>query len=299
VSEARDSSGAPIGSAAATDATDDVDSGPPLVVLIDYDGTIARTDVSDEVMRRYASVEAWMRLEAAYLEGTIGSRTLLTGEAALLRGDSDRIAAFGDGQELDPHFVAFVAFLRQRSVRIEVVSDGFGYFVAPSLARLGLGDLPVFTARTSFSRDRVAIDFPAGHPSCRVCGTCKRERILVHQRAGRHVTFIGDGFSDLYAAAHADLVFAKDHLADLCADRGWPYRPWQTFADIQAVLADLLEAGVPAPAQRPFICGPEVWPPGTTQPIWERPPAPRSSASGGDGAGVAQAVRFGTGTSDG
>jgi len=252
----------------------------PLVVLIDFDGTIARSDVSDEVMWRYADREAWAPLEAAYLRGAIGSRTLLSRQAALLHGRTERIASIGDDQELDPHFVPFVAFLRARSIRIEVVSDGFGFFVAPSLERLGLGDLPVFTARTSFPPDRVEIDFPDGHPRCRVCGTCKRERILVHQRAGRLVVFVGDGFSDLYAAAHADVVFAKDHLADLCADQGWTYRPWDTFADIQAAIAALLADGVPGPRQRPFICGPEIWPVGTDEPIWDRTPAPRAPIVG-------------------
>ncbi|HEU4573261.1 MAG TPA: HAD-IB family phosphatase, partial [Candidatus Limnocylindrales bacterium] len=122
----------------------------PVVVLIDYDGTIARSDVSDEVMRRYASPEAWAPLEAAYLSGEIGSRTLLTLQAALLHGETERIASIGDGEPLDPHFVPFVEFLRRRGVPIEVVSDGFGFFVGPSLARIGLADLPVFTARTSF-----------------------------------------------------------------------------------------------------------------------------------------------------
>jgi hypothetical protein len=133
----------------------------------------------------------------------------------------------------------------------------------------------VFTARTSFLPGAVAIDFPDGHPRCRVCGTCKRERILVHQAAGRYTVFVGDGFSDLYAAAHADLVFAKDHLAALCADRDWPYQPWTTFADIRSGVAELLDAGVPPPRRRPFVCGPEVWPPGTSEPIWDRPPAGR------------------------
>ena len=250
------------------------------MVLVDYDGTIARSDVSDEVMWRYADRDAWAPLEAAYLQGIIGSRTLLSRQAALLHGRPDRIATIGDDQELDPHFLPFVAFLRDRSIRVEVVSDGFGFFVGPSLERLGLGDLPVYTARTSFPRDRVEVDFPDGHPGCRVCGTCKRERILVHQRAGRLVVFVGDGFSDLYAAAHADVVFAKDHLAELCADRGWPYRPWATFADIQAAIVELLAEGVRAPRQRPFICGPEVWPVGTDEPIWDRAPAPRAAALG-------------------
>ena len=254
----------------------------PLVVLIDYDGTIARSDVSDEVMWRHAERDAWAPLEAGYLAGAIGSRTLLSRQAALLHGETAEIAVIGDDQELDPHFVPFVAFLRGRGIEVEIVSDGFGFFVGPSLERLGLGDLPIFTARTSFPPGRVEIAFPDGHPTCRVCGTCKRERILVHQRAGRLVVFVGDGFSDLYAAAHADLVFAKDLLARICAERGWPYRPWETFADIQAAIAELLAAGVPAPAPRPFICGPEVWPRDTAEPIWDRAPAPRPTPLPGE-----------------
>lgn len=255
-----------------------MDARRPIAVLIDFDGTIARADVSDEVMRRHAPLASWAPLEAQYLRGEIGSRTLLERQARVLHGDTAPIADIGDDQALDPHFIPFVSFLRERSATIEVVSDGFGFFVKPSLERHGLGDLPVFTARTTFAGDRVEIQFPDGHPTCRVCGTCKRERILLHQRAGRFVVFIGDGFSDLYAAAHADLVFAKDHLAEICLDRGWPFRSWDTFADIRGVLSDLLESDVPFPMARSFICGPEVWPVGTTEPIWDRRPAPRTTA---------------------
>ncbi|HET7029443.1 MAG TPA: HAD-IB family phosphatase [Candidatus Limnocylindrales bacterium] len=256
-----------------------VDRAARLVVLVDFDGTIARLDLSDEVMRRYADLDAWAPLEAAYLEGAIGSRTLLTRQAALLHGATERIATMTEGEDLDPAFRPFVDELRGRGAVVEVVSDGFGFFVGPSLARLGLGDLPVFAARTTFPPGRVAIDFPDGHPACRVCGTCKRQRILVHQAAGDYTVFVGDGFSDLYAAAHADLVFAKDHLAAICADRGWPYLEWSTFDDIRPVVVALLDSQVPAPRPRAFICGPEVWPPQTTEPLWDRPPAPRSAES--------------------
>lgn len=254
----------------------------PLAVLIDFDGTIAHSDVSDEVMRRFALPGEWAPLEAAYLHGEIGSRTLLSRQAELLVGETEVIANIGDDEALDPHFAPFVAFLRTQSIAIEVVSDGFGFFVGPSLERAGVGDVPVFTARTSFPPSRVEITFPDGHPTCSVCGTCKRERILLHQRAGRFVVFIGDGFSDLYAASHADLVFAKDHLALLCLDRGLPFRPWEDFAQIQDALIELISDGVPPPRLRPFVCGPEVWPPGTTEPRWDRAPAPRAETDGVD-----------------
>ena len=250
---------------------------PPLVVLIDFDGTIARADVSDEVMYRFVDRAAWAPLEAAYLRGDIGSRTLLTRQAALLRGDLTAVAGIGETEELDPHFIPFVAVMRERGVPIEVVSDGFGFFVRPALARLGLADLPVFTARTTFADGVARMEFPDGHPTCRVCGTCKRERILRRQAAARFVVFVGDGFSDLYAAGHADLVYAKDHLAELCSGQGWPYRPWSSFADIQAEIVALLEGGVPANRPRPFICGPEAWPAGATEPIWRTRPSVRSS----------------------
>jgi 2-hydroxy-3-keto-5-methylthiopentenyl-1-phosphate phosphatase len=250
---------------------------PPLVVLIDFDGTIARADVSDEVMYRFVDRAAWAPLEAAYLRGDIGSRTLLTRQAALLHGDMTEVAGIGETEELDPFFIPFVAAMRERGVPIEVVSDGFGFFVRPALARMDLAALPVFTARTTFAGGTARIDFPDGHPTCRVCGTCKRERILRHQAAGQFVVFVGDGFSDLYAAAHADLVYAKDHLAELCAGQGWPYRPWASFEDIQAEILALLDDGVPEPRPRRFICGPEAWPAGTREPIWETRPAVRSS----------------------
>jgi hypothetical protein len=124
------------------------------------------------------------------------------------------------------------------------------------------------------------MSFPFGHPSCFVCGTCKRERVRLHQAKGLVVVFIGDGTSDRYAAAHADMVFAKGSLARICRAEGWPYSEWSTFVDVTTVIDDAFETGrLPvafdqlaawraayAPAPRPFICGPEVWGPGRTTP---------------------------------
>jgi hypothetical protein len=93
---------------------------------------------------------------------------------------------------------------------------------------------------------------------------------------------VGDGTSDRFAAAHADVIFAKGRLASLCAAEGWPSRPWQRLVDVATWLDDALLGGdLPLTAgafgawlagraigtstaggatyPRPFICGPEVW----------------------------------------
>jgi 2-hydroxy-3-keto-5-methylthiopentenyl-1-phosphate phosphatase len=207
----------------------------------------------------------------------MGSRRLMEREMELLDADEDSLRATAAAQPHDPGFAGLVARARAAGVPIEIVSDGFGFFIQPALETLGLGDLPIITASTTFEGRRARIAFPNGHPRCFVCGTCKRERVLAHQRAGRAVVFVGDGESDRYAAGYADIVFAKRALVTICVDNGWPFQRWTEFAEIDAWLAETLGAwrrdpsSLPAAGsgRRPYFCGPEVWGEGR----WD-PPAP-------------------------
>ncbi|MER3418174.1 MAG: hypothetical protein C4343_03505, partial [Chloroflexota bacterium] len=145
-------------------------------------------------------------------------------------------------QPHDPAFTDVVARARAVGAAVEVVSDGFGFYVRPNLERLGVGDVTVVTNDVVWRAGRPEMVFPNGHPECFVCGTCKRRRVLAHQAVGRRVVFVGDGHSDRYAAGHADIVFAKGALVDLCEAAGWAYRPWQTLVDVDAWLATTIEA---------------------------------------------------------
>lgn len=232
---------------------------PAIAVLVDYDGTVATLDISDELVRRSASVEAWRLLDSAYRRGELGSRALLEAETRLLPRDPAALMDLVEGQPHDPAFGPFVEYARSCGVTVEVVSDGLGFFVASGMAEVGLGDVPVYVADMDFGPGGPTIRFPNGHPTCMVCGTCKRERVLKHQAAGEHVVYVGDGQSDQYAAAYADTLFAKDDLAELCRVRGIDFRPWTSFMDIHAWLEEAIRrADLPGPRQRPFICGPEV-----------------------------------------
>ena len=105
-----------------------------------------------------------------------------------------------------------------------------------------------------------------------MCGTCKRNRVLAHQAAGRAVVFIGDGESDRYAAGYADVVFAKHSLINICLEAGWSFTRWTEFAEIEHWLDERLrawsvdEGSLPGPVARPLFCGPEVWGKGLVDP---------------------------------
>jgi HAD superfamily phosphoserine phosphatase-like hydrolase len=243
-----------------------------LAILIDYDGTICRTSISDMIMVEASVRPGWREIDDAYDEGRIGSRESLELFLPLLPVDPAPLYATAERQPHDASFPAFVARAREAGATVEVVSDGFGFYVGRNLARIGVPGLPISTADMTWSEAGPALAFPSGHPACLVCGTCKRERVLAHQAIGCHVAFVGDGVSDRYAAAHADTILAKDRLATVCEDEGIPYVSWETFDDVSAWLASVAAdpGSLAPPRTRPFICGPEAWGPGRTAPPMER-----------------------------
>jgi HAD superfamily phosphoserine phosphatase-like hydrolase len=244
---------------------------PPLALLVDYDGTISLTDVSDKIL--YSLVgETYAQEDAAYTDGRLGSRTLFASQVKLLPANPEPVIAIAEAQSHDPTFPPFVRRALELEVPVEVVSDGFGFFIEPALRKLGVPEIPVITARTTFGAAGASMEFPNGHPDCFVCGTCKRQRVMAHQAAGRTVAFVGDGESDRYAAAYSDLIFAKGDLVELCRRESWAFAPWRDFAGLQEWLEATVAAwradpsSLPVHVPRPLICGPEVWGPGRKNP---------------------------------
>lgn len=240
---------------------------PPLAFLVDYDGTIALTDVTDEVLTEHFP-DAWEDLDLLYDDGLVGSRWLMERQVRRLAADPAALLASAARQPHDPGFVPFVRRALGAGIPVEVVSDGFGFFIEPALRRLGLPEVPVASALTTLAASGSTMTFPNGNADCLLCGTCKRDRVLAHQAAGRQVVFVGDGVSDRYAAGYADRIFAKRHLRTICASEGLPFTPFERFDEVERWLADILAAwaddpgSIAPPRARPFFCGAEVWGPG-------------------------------------
>jgi hypothetical protein len=145
---------------------------PPLAILVDYDGTIALNDVSDQIMAEHVPGD-WEAEAAKYDAGGMGSRRLMTWEVDLIDADPAELYATAASQPHDPGFVPLVERAKASGIPIEVVSDGFRVLhpAGPCVARPGrpAGRHGEHDVLRSPRPDRV----PQRHPTCLVCGTCK------------------------------------------------------------------------------------------------------------------------------
>jgi alpha-galactosidase len=213
-----------------------------LAVFCDYDGTFARQDVGSTIVRTHAAerrAALWARLERGELDAWTYNMELLNGLAYPERTLNEFLKSI----EIDPGGRALVAWCEERGVPFRILSDGFDYNLE-RLQRLHGVRFAHDSNRLWYEQDRwrIAARFPDPHCGC-ATGVCKAARIrdfrAYHPRA--RVVHVGNGrVSDLCGARAADLVFAKDTLADELAKQGVAFEPFETLHDVIAGLERLI-----------------------------------------------------------
>lgn len=230
-------------------------------VVIDFDGTICRNDVSEELFAAFATPE-WKDIDLAFQQGRIGSRECLEAQAALLRAPREDLLAFAiERFPLLPSFEPFVRWARARGLELVVASDGLGFYIEPMLEAAGVHGLRVVANQTSFdagASQPPTLGFPNAHSICVGCGTCKMLVVRECGARGGPVAFVGEGHTDRFGALYADLTFATLDLVDICRADGVPFVPWETFDDVRR--------GLEAAADPPGPVAPERCPGWTTDP---------------------------------
>lgn len=210
-------------------------------ILLDFDGTITRADVLDELVARYAVDDSWKELERLWQAGAIGSRECLGREFELLRITPETLSEFLKTIELDPGVGRLFAAAAACEVPLTIVSDGIDGFIEEMLARLGPGaaprELTICANAIEHHGDRLRLLYPHGSPQCETAAAhCKCRSAALRHREGRRSIYVGDGLSDLCPARKAGAVFAKGRLAETLAREGIAFIPFRTLGDVAAAL---------------------------------------------------------------
>lgn len=215
------------------------------LIFSDFDATITLIDTGlamiNSLPQREQS-EAWDS-EHRWRRGEISSMECLREQWGLWTGSAAAMFALIDGLQVDERFFDFLALVRVRRAGLAIVSDGLEFYLDRMLARYGLStcadDKCVqstdcvlrFSNPATVTDAGVSIEFPYGD-KCGQCGNCKAHHLFRLRRGFERVIYIGDGHSDLCAARYADVIFAKDALAEDCLRSGRAFHAFHDFSDI-------------------------------------------------------------------
>ena len=205
---------------------------PAATVFCDFDGTVTSVDTFDAVAAR-AAPELWSDLKAQLFNFEI---TLLQGMQALadaltphdLQAMVDHMGEYAPR----PCFLPFLAELERAGVPFVLVSGGLVPLVEEVLGahRHRLDQL---IAAEVLPHPDGGLRFES--PFANGQELVAKAEVVKRYGRGRSVV-IGDSITDLGMAEVADLVFAREPLSGWLEQRGIAFHPWDSFADVEAVL---------------------------------------------------------------
>jgi len=181
-------------------------------VFFDFDNTITTFDVLDDIIKRFARNKDWQAWERAWEAGRIGSGHCLKKQMELLAIGKKELLRYLSGIKVDPYFKKLLVRFKGQGVRPFILSDSFSFIIENILRNHNISGVKVYSNRLKFLRGRINFSFPHKNNVCLVCAHCKKKNLLRSANGGKVIIYIGDGMSDVCAARHADLVFAKGKL---------------------------------------------------------------------------------------
>ncbi len=205
------------------------DFAPEVNIYVDFDGTIAPAEPTDQLFDRFAD-PAWRANDTAWLEGRLTSWEATARNVSLLRASPEEITAFLRGIPIDPAFPAFLALCRNMDAHVTVISDGLDLVLRTVLGAAGI-TLPFASNLLVWKgRNRWEARFPHRRKNCRFnMGNCKCSHQV--RRTSGFSVMVGDGRSDFCIAEQCDLVVAKGSLLRRCKEQGLAHIAMSDFAD--------------------------------------------------------------------
>lgn len=202
-----------------------------MIVQCDFDGTITTNNLSLLLRERFA-IGDWQKIESDYFRGKLTVEQSNLRQYALIKESREKLQEFArENVAVRPGFSQFVEHCRAAGVGLVIVSSGLDFYIQATLDKLGVSDLELHCAGTSFSRDGIVVSYldPEGNV---VAEGFKKKWLAWLKIRGGSVIYIGDGLSDLEAACAADYVFAIGDLRRLLSARSVAHRTFSDFHDI-------------------------------------------------------------------
>ncbi len=221
-----------------------MNSGMPLTVFSDFDGTISMPDSLEFLLEKFAPPE-WKSLDELVWRGELHEREATARQVSMLRvGWQEAREALLSGVRIREGFVEFSEFCKARRLPLRIVSSGLRPLIECLLASAGVSDIEIHAHGASISGGRWTMTPYPGTRHAEHCSHCKCDHLFRSASRGEHIVYIGDGFTDVCPSRLAHTLFARDSLARECERAGRAYHSFTTFLDIERTLDSMLTSQV-------------------------------------------------------
>jgi len=213
------------------------------VIVSDFDGTISLEDSNYNLVLMCGNAGN-MKIEEDFLAGKVSNREAFEQHFDVMRISLSEYENFiRTNINIDPTFDEFLEYVHTSNIPLFILSAGFRQGIEYVMGEERLKGVEVLANDLS-GAPHISPTFATKNPNCNKkhgpCGNCKRECIeTIRKDSGKKIIFIGDGITDRCAIENADIVYAKDSLAERCDEQGIAYTPYNNFADVMNHLAQM------------------------------------------------------------
>ena len=211
-------------------------------IFVDFDGTITLKDIGEEIFRKFGSTEKVNEIIKNLLTDKISSRQCWKQLCETVPSiDENQLGEFIDQLDIDPTFIPFFNFCKDREIELVVLSDGFDFYIDRIFAKAGLSDVKYYSNKLFVNeKGKLKTEYPHYDASFPRSANCKRNHILNHSSDDDYTIYIGDGNSDKDAAQYCDFIFAKRDLLKFCSKEKISFYPFNNFEEVTVKLKELL-----------------------------------------------------------
>ncbi|MBU0561897.1 MAG: MtnX-like HAD-IB family phosphatase [Bacteroidetes bacterium] len=205
-----------------------------LKIFIDFDGTITKKDVGEEIILNFGDPEKAFKLIELWMADKLNSGELWLKLYETIKSlDEIEFNKFLNSFEIDDYFQDFISFCKENDLEVVVLSDGFDYYISRILFNSKLDDLPAYSNKLKINYPSdFSLEFPHSDSECTQCANCKRNHIINNSSEDDFTIYIGDGYSDKCPAQFTDYIFAKRSLLKFCDANRISYFPFNNFKDV-------------------------------------------------------------------
>ena len=197
------------------------------IVFCDFDGTITTEETFVEMLKRF-SPEPYETVAQQVLDGRLSLREGVCRMVEAIPTERfPDMQAYISAQVPRAGFSEFLDFLSRLKIPFVVVSGGILNQVRTFLSPLADRIAGMHGAELSLDDARLKLYSPYDGPRELVC----KDKVLAEYEFDESMV-IGDGITDIGMAEIADIVFARDHLANYLETSGVAFFHWNDFFDI-------------------------------------------------------------------